>query len=73
MSGKHKKHIDDENMKCFECHESVVNGGFNIISPARHVNGVKDVQMTAGGTWTPSNKKCSGLPNGCHEGDDERW
>jgi len=71
MSGEHKKHIADENMKCFECHQSVVNSGFNIVNAGLHVNGVKDVKMSNGGTWNSSNKSCSGLGNGCH--GTEKW
>jgi predicted CxxxxCH...CXXCH cytochrome family protein len=73
MSGEHKKHIDGENMRCSECHQSVVDTGFDIINPLLHVNGVKDIEITVGGTWTPSNKSCSNVGAGCHEDDTERW
>lgn len=73
MSGEHKKHIDDEGMRCSECHQSVVNTSFNIIAPPLHVNGVKDIEMTVGGTWNPANKSCSNVGGGCHEDDTERW
>ena len=65
MSGEHKKHIVDENMKCNACHQTVVNATLVITTPALHVNGLKDVKMPVG-TWTPTTKACSGLPGGCH-------
>jgi predicted CxxxxCH...CXXCH cytochrome family protein len=65
MSGDHKKHIQDENMKCAECHQTVVNAAQAIIAPALHVDGAKQVKMPTG-TYTPTTKACSGLPNGCH-------
>jgi predicted CxxxxCH...CXXCH cytochrome family protein len=63
MSGDHKKHIADENMKCSECHAQVVNAANGIIAPALHVDGLKQVQM-ARGTYTPATRKCSNV--GCH-------
>ena len=63
MSGDHKKHIADENMKCSECHAQVVNAANGIIAPALHVDGIKQVQM-ARGTYTPATRKCSNV--GCH-------
>ncbi|MBK9037286.1 MAG: CxxxxCH/CxxCH domain-containing protein [Myxococcales bacterium] len=63
MSGDHKKHIADERMKCSECHGAVVNAGNQIIAPALHVDGLKQVQM-ARGTYTPTTRKCSNI--GCH-------
>ena len=63
MSGDHKKHIADENMKCSECHASVVNAGGQIIAPALHVDKVKQVVMPRG-TWNPTNRSCSNT--GCH-------
>lgn len=64
-SGEHAKHIKDENMKCNACHLTVVDVNMGVIAPALHVNGLKDVKMPTG-TWTPTTKACSGLPNGCH-------
>ncbi|MBL8619642.1 MAG: CxxxxCH/CxxCH domain-containing protein [Myxococcales bacterium] len=63
MSGDHKKHIADENMKCSECHAQVVNAANGIIAPALHVDGLKQVQM-ARGTYTPATRKCTNI--GCH-------
>ena len=64
-SGEHKKHIKDENMKCSQCHQTVVDAGMAIINAALHVDGVKQVKMTTG-TYNTANKSCSGLGNGCH-------
>jgi hypothetical protein len=45
----------------------VVNAANQIIGPTQHVNGLKEVKMTVGGTWNPANRTCSGLPGGaCH-------
>jgi predicted CxxxxCH...CXXCH cytochrome family protein len=63
MSGKHDKHINDENMNCNECHLAVVSQNQQIIAPALHVNGVHEVQMPVG-TWNPANRQCSNT--GCH-------
>jgi predicted CxxxxCH...CXXCH cytochrome family protein len=65
MSGEHRKHIADENMRCVDCHLTVVNAARDIIAPALHVNGVKEVKMPTG-TFNPATKSCSGLGNGCH-------
>lgn len=66
MSGKHTKHIQGENMTCAGCHQTVIAAGSTTITtPALHVDGLKQVKMPTG-TWTPSTKACSGLPNGCH-------
>jgi hypothetical protein len=77
-TGKHKKHIQDENMKCSECHETVVNTNMAVIGLALHVNGAKEVKMSAGGpenvpanaTYNPTTKACSNL-GGCH--GTEKW
>lgn len=65
MSGKHNKHIKDENYRCVTCHATVVDATPTIIAPALHVNGVKEIKMSQG-TYNPANKSCSGLGNGCH-------
>ena len=65
MSGRHDTHVNGQAMKCNACHQTVVNSTLGIIAPALHVNGLKEVKMPTG-TWTPSNKSCSGLPGGCH-------
>lgn len=64
-TGKHKKHIQDENMKCSQCHSAVVNTAMAIINASLHVDGAKQVNMAAG-TFNPTTKACSGLGNGCH-------
>jgi predicted CxxxxCH...CXXCH cytochrome family protein len=66
MSGAHNTHINGQNMKCSQCHSTVVNTIPAIINTALHINGVKEVSFSAGGTWTPATKSCSGLVGGCH-------
>jgi predicted CxxxxCH...CXXCH cytochrome family protein len=65
LSGKHKKHINDENLDCMECHQTVVNLQLDIIGPANHVNSIKDVSIFRGGTYQGGS--CSGLDGAtCH-------
>lgn len=67
MSGRHRKHIDDENMECTECHQSVVDGDMQIIAADLHVNGVHEIEMVDG-TWDAANRTCSNT--GCHGRED---
>ena len=62
-SGRHDKHIA-ANVKCAQCHSSVVDTNMAIIAPSLHVNAIKNVTFSAGGTWTPTTKGCSGIA--CH-------
>ncbi len=72
MSGKHKKHVVDKNIDCYECHLTVVNASMDIIAPSLHVNGINEMVMEEGGAWDPSTQRCSGLPGGpCH--GTEKW
>ncbi len=67
MSGDHSKHIASVGMTCSQCHQSVIaSGSTAITTPALHVNGLKEVKFSAGGTWTPATKSCSGLVGNCH-------
>lgn len=68
MSGDHRKHIDDKNIRCSECHADVVNANRNIINANLHVNGVHEVKMAAG-TYNAATRRCSNLA--CHEA--ETW
>ncbi len=69
-TGEHRKHVNGEGMKCSACHQTVVDANQGIVNAALHVNGIKDVKLQTG-TYTASNKSCSGLGNGCH--GTERW
>jgi hypothetical protein len=53
-------------MRCSECHQTVVNTANGIVNKSLHVDGVKQVSLSGGGTYTASNKSCSGLGSGCH-------
>lgn len=68
MSGDHRKHIVGENMRCSECHATVVNANQVIINADLHVNGVHEVKM-AQGTYNPATRVCS--QTGCH--GNETW
>jgi predicted CxxxxCH...CXXCH cytochrome family protein len=67
MSGKHKKHIVDKGVECYECHYAVVSPALTIIGPSLHVDGVMDVDFPTSGTWNAGSGNCSSLPGGaCH-------
>jgi len=68
MSGDHRRHIIEENMRCSQCHATVVNANMGIINANLHVNGVHEVKMAAG-TYNPATRVCSGT--GCH--GNETW
>ncbi|MEZ4402554.1 MAG: CxxxxCH/CxxCH domain-containing protein [Kofleriaceae bacterium] len=73
MSIEHDRHVRDKNLRCDQCHRSVVSGGGRggpgtIINAALHVDGTKQVQM-AQGTYNPTNKSCTNI--GCH--GTQRW
>jgi predicted CxxxxCH...CXXCH cytochrome family protein len=63
MSGDHSKHINGENMRCSQCHGTVVNANMGIINADLHVNGVHEVKM-AQGTYNPATRQCANT--GCH-------
>jgi predicted CxxxxCH...CXXCH cytochrome family protein len=63
MSGDHNKHVNGENMRCSQCHGTVVDANRNIINANLHVNGVHEVKMT-NGTYNPATRQCSNT--GCH-------
>ncbi len=63
MSGDHSRHINGENMRCSQCHATVVNANMAIINANLHVNGVHEVKM-ANGTYNATTKACSNT--GCH-------
>jgi predicted CxxxxCH...CXXCH cytochrome family protein len=68
MSGDHRRHIGEENMRCSECHADVVSANQTIIGASLHVNGVHEVKM-ANGTFNAITRDCSNT--GCH--GTERW
>jgi len=63
MSGRHSRHINGENMKCSECHGTVVNANMQVIAAQLHINGARDVKMT-NGTYNPGTRSCANT--GCH-------
>ena len=69
LSGRHWKHVEDENFDCIECHVSVVDRFLNVVNRSLMVNGRKDVSFLRGGTY--QNGSCSGLPSApCHGSED---
>ncbi|HWO21173.1 MAG TPA: CxxxxCH/CxxCH domain-containing protein [Kofleriaceae bacterium] len=63
MSGDHRRHIGEENMRCSQCHATVVDANRNIINANLHVNGLHEVKM-ANGTYNATTRACSNT--GCH-------
>jgi hypothetical protein len=70
MSGKHLKHMS-ERVGCHECHAGTINASGAIVDAAKHVNGQKDVSITASG-FTYSGGRCSGFCHGQFHFS-ERW
>lgn len=70
MSGDHGRHLRN-GVDCVECHADVVDAAQAITGPDLHVNGAKDVRITAAG-FTRSGASCSGS---CHNKRhfNERW
>jgi hypothetical protein len=67
MSGKHDKHILDENADCSDCHYDVVDSSFSLKDETLHVDGEADVALAPSTSMTISGGRCQGQ---CH-GDDE--
>lgn len=65
MSGRHRRHIAEEGIRCSQCHSTVIDANMGIIAPNLHVNGVHEVKLTTG-TYNPATRGCSGLGGGCH-------
>lgn len=63
MSGDHRRHIGEENMRCSECHGDVVNANMGVINAGLHINGAREVKM-AQGTYNAATRQCSNLA--CH-------
>ncbi len=61
LSPPHDKHLE-ENIDCYECHLATTNEANQIVDPAVHVNGIKDVSTVPNITVT--NKRCTGT---CHQ------
>lgn len=53
---------------CTNCHNGIVNNGATqILNPALHVNGQKDVSLKSGGTWNPTTKTCDPACHGAKQ------
>ncbi len=69
LSGRHKKHVRDKDVECYECHSTTVGAGLAIIGKHVHVDG--QIQVAFGTrNVTYEGGTCSG-PGACHE--DEDW
>lgn len=69
MSGRHRLHVQEEDIRCTQCHDKVVDQDMTIIAPNLHIDGVHQVDMVGGGAYNPANRGCTNLA--CH--DPERW
>lgn len=67
LGGRHDRHVGEESIPCYRCHNATVNSSNAIIGKAVHINRQNTVQFSAGGTY--SNGTCSSI--GCH--DAESW
>lgn len=66
MSGLHRKHLE-EGARCVDCHGDTVDAANVIVGAELHVNGAKDVALTAAG-MSRTASRCSGT---CHLGGEE--
>ncbi len=63
LSGAHKKHLADEGLGCYQCHDNTVSSGYQILGKDLHVNGSAEVAFSSGhGTY--SGGSCSSTE--CH-------
>jgi predicted CxxxxCH...CXXCH cytochrome family protein len=72
MSGAHREHLQRD-VRCSQCHATVVDANRNILNANLHVNGAHEVKMAAG-TYDASRRRCQN--SGCHgtrdwDGDDD--
>ncbi len=56
MSGQHRRHVISQHIACNECHNTVVSATNTIIGLNLHVNGLKEVSLRRGGTYTPTGR-----------------
>jgi predicted CxxxxCH...CXXCH cytochrome family protein len=68
LSAEHRRHIR-EDIKCSDCHASVVDASLGFVDPNLHINGVFDVSIPVQGAFDSVAKRCSDLA--CH--GDEDW
>jgi predicted CxxxxCH...CXXCH cytochrome family protein len=63
MGGLHSFHLSS-GASCEDCHQATTANGTSIADPSRHVNAIRDVQLSAGGlAWNESERTCTGS---CH-------
>jgi predicted CxxxxCH...CXXCH cytochrome family protein len=63
LSGTHALHLGEAGVTCADCHSVVVDAAGAVTAPARHVDGVKDVDNNATVGWNAAARTCS---NSCH-------
>ncbi len=68
MSGQHKKHVKEKGIACRECHNTVVGLNNVIVGLPLHVDGLQQVALRGGGSWTPATRRCTPT---CH--GNETW
>lgn len=62
-SGEHGEHLS-EGVRCYQCHQTVVNSSNEIIGKSAHINGSPTVSLVSG-TYNPSTRTC-GISE-CHD------
>jgi predicted CxxxxCH...CXXCH cytochrome family protein len=69
LGGKHRRHVFNKHLGCYNCHAATVDASKNIIGLTIHVNGQFTVSF-ATGVGSYSAGRCT-EPGGCH--GDEDW
>ncbi len=65
MSGAHRRHLD-RNVRCSDCHSTVVDDNRNIINAVQHVNGVHEVKLK-NGQYDAQRRRCQGACHGTRD------
>ncbi len=58
LSDAHPEHLEVAGITCADCHSPVVDAGGVVTRPARHVDGVLDIDLAAT-TWDPGSQSCT--------------
>lgn len=72
MSGDHRKHLQENNINCQDCHGLTTTTGTTVTNPALHINKLREIKFSAAGfTYDPATRRCTGT---CHgDNHNETW
>jgi len=68
LAGEHSKHVTGEGYACYRCHNNTVDSANIVKNKALHINQVKDVALSNGGTYNSGNRTCSSSCHGTNMG-----